>query len=69
MNNVDILIVDAGLSGIGGGYFLKTRCPQKSYAILEGRESIGGTWDLFPLPGSPLRLRHVHTRLQLPAVA
>jgi monooxygenase len=49
--HVDVLIVGAGLSGIGAGYHLQQKCPGKSYAILEGRESIGGTWDLFRYPG------------------
>ncbi len=47
----DILIVGAGLSGIGAGYHLQTHCPGKSYAILEGRSDLGGTWDLFRYPG------------------
>jgi cation diffusion facilitator CzcD-associated flavoprotein CzcO len=47
----DVLIVGAGLSGIGAGYHLKTACPDRSYAILEGRDAIGGTWDLFRYPG------------------
>ena len=50
-DHVDVLIVGAGLSGIGAGYHLKSECPTKTYAILEGRESIGGTWDLFRYPG------------------
>ena len=49
--HVDVLIVGAGLSGIGAGYFLTTQCPRKSFAILEGRERLGGTWDLFRYPG------------------
>lgn len=48
---LDVIVVGAGLSGIGAGYHLQTRCPGKSYAILEARESIGGTWDLFRYPG------------------
>lgn len=48
---VDVLVVGAGLSGIGAGYYLQTKCPEKSYAILEGRSAIGGTWDLFRYPG------------------
>jgi monooxygenase len=48
---IDVLIVGAGLSGIGAGYHLQARCPKLSYAILEARESIGGTWDLFRYPG------------------
>src|SRR5260370_30448949 len=46
----DVLIVGAGLSGIGAGYHLQEKCPGKSYAILEGRDCIGGTWDLFRYP-------------------
>lgn len=48
---VDILIVGAGLSGIGAAVHLRRDCPAKSLAILEARESIGGTWDLFRYPG------------------
>ncbi|HZK99619.1 MAG TPA: NAD(P)/FAD-dependent oxidoreductase [Caulobacteraceae bacterium] len=47
----DVLIVGAGLSGIGAGYHLKTRSPRKTYAIFEARERLGGTWDLFRYPG------------------
>ena len=47
----DVLIVGAGLSGIGAAHHLQTRCPDKSYVILEGRGDIGGTWDLFRYPG------------------
>lgn len=47
----DVLIVGAGLSGIGAGYHLQRHCPNKSYAILEGRDCSGGTWDLFRYPG------------------
>jgi cation diffusion facilitator CzcD-associated flavoprotein CzcO len=47
----DVLIVGAGLSGIGAGVHLHERCPGKSYAILEGRPAMGGTWDLFRYPG------------------
>ena len=49
--HVDVLIVGAGLSGIGAGYHLQQDCPTRSYAILEGRDCIGGTWDLFRYPG------------------
>lgn len=47
----DVVVVGAGLSGIGAGYHLKTKCPNKSYVILESRDAIGGTWDLFRYPG------------------
>lgn len=49
--HVDVLIVGAGVSGIGSAYHLKKRCPTKSFAILEARDAIGGTWDLFRYPG------------------
>jgi cation diffusion facilitator CzcD-associated flavoprotein CzcO len=44
-------VVGAGLSGIGAGYHLQTMSPDRSYVILEGRDSLGGTWDLFKYPG------------------
>ena len=47
----DVLIIGAGLSGIGAAYHLQTNCPGKSFVILEGRDAIGGTWDLFRYPG------------------
>lgn len=50
-NHFDVLVVGAGLSGIGAAWHLQTHCPDRSYAILEARESIGGTWDLFQYPG------------------
>jgi cation diffusion facilitator CzcD-associated flavoprotein CzcO len=49
--HVNVIIVGAGLSGIGAGVHLQKKCPGKSYAILESREAIGGTWDLFRYPG------------------
>ncbi len=49
--HLDVLIVGAGLSGIGAAHHLQQRCPGKSYAILEARERTGGTWDLFRYPG------------------
>jgi len=51
LEHVDVLIVGAGLSGIGAGYHLQAHCPDKTYAILEARDCIGGTWDLFRYPG------------------
>ena len=49
--HVDVLIVGAGLSGVGAAYRLQERCPSRTFAILESRNSIGGTWDLFRYPG------------------
>jgi monooxygenase len=49
--HVDVLVVGAGLSGIGAGYRLQTECPDRSFLILEARDAIGGTWDLFRYPG------------------
>ena len=51
VEHLDVLVVGAGLSGIAAGYHLQTACPDRSYAILEGRDCIGGTWDLFRYPG------------------
>ena len=51
IEHVDVLIVGAGISGIGAAYYLQRDHPGKSYAILEARESLGGTWDLFRYPG------------------
>jgi monooxygenase len=51
LEHFDVLIVGAGLSGIGAGVHLQTDCPGRSYAILEARDRIGGTWDLFRYPG------------------
>ena len=48
---VDVVVVGAGLSGIAAGHYLRTLCPTLSYTILEGRQAIGGTWDLFRYPG------------------
>lgn len=47
----DVIIVGAGLSGIGAGVHLQKHCPDKSFVILEARGGIGGTWDLFRYPG------------------
>jgi monooxygenase len=51
VEHLDVLIVGAGLSGIGAGHYIQTECPWASYAIFEARDSIGGTWDLFRYPG------------------
>jgi monooxygenase len=47
----DVLVVGAGLSGISAAWHLQTRCPDRSYAVLEAREAMGGPWDLFRYPG------------------
>ncbi|HEV7423298.1 MAG TPA: NAD(P)/FAD-dependent oxidoreductase [Mycobacterium sp.] len=49
--HLDVVIVGAGISGISAAWHLKDRCPSKSYAILESRDNLGGTWDLFKYPG------------------
>ncbi|HET7530983.1 MAG TPA: NAD(P)/FAD-dependent oxidoreductase [Mycobacteriales bacterium] len=49
--HVDVLVVGAGLSGVGAGCHLTMSCPGKTFAILESRQDIGGTWDLFRYPG------------------
>ncbi|SGE21106.1 flavin-containing monooxygenase [Mycobacterium tuberculosis] len=49
--HLDVVIVGAGISGVSAAWHLQDRCPTKSYAILEKRESMGGTWDLFRYPG------------------
>lgn len=50
-DRVDVLIVGAGISGIGAACHLQRECPDRTFAILEGRDDIGGTWDLFRYPG------------------
>jgi monooxygenase len=49
--HVDVLVVGAGISGVGAACRLQQSCPDKTFAILEAREAIGGTWDLFRFPG------------------
>ena len=51
MDHVDVIVVGAGISGIGAGYHLQDKSPDRSYMILEGRADMGGTWDLFRYPG------------------
>src|SRR3982750_4263337 len=51
VEHLDVLIVGAGLSGIGAGHYIQTECPWARYAIFEARGAIGGTWDLFRYPG------------------
>ena len=49
--HLDVLIVGAGLSGVGAAHYVQTECPWATYAIFEARDAIGGTWDLFRYPG------------------
>jgi cation diffusion facilitator CzcD-associated flavoprotein CzcO len=51
IEHFNVVVIGAGLSGIGAGYRLQTRCAARSYVILESRSEIGGTWDLFRYPG------------------
>ncbi|NBO54178.1 MAG: NAD(P)/FAD-dependent oxidoreductase, partial [Actinobacteria bacterium] len=51
MEHFDVVVVGGGLSGIGAAYHLQDKCPDRTFVILEGRDSIGGTWDLFRYPG------------------
>jgi cation diffusion facilitator CzcD-associated flavoprotein CzcO len=51
MEHVDVVVVGAGLSGVGAACHLRMECPSKSFVILEGRAAMGGTWDLFRYPG------------------
>src|ERR1700723_4277398 len=51
IEHFDVLIVGAGLSGIDAGYHLQGESPKRTYAILESRNAVGGTWDLFRYPG------------------
>lgn len=51
MEHVDVVVVGAGISGIGAAYHLQTMSPDRSFVVLEARQDIGGTWDLFRYPG------------------
>lgn len=51
IEHVDVLIIGAGLSGVGAAWHLQALCPDKRYAIVEARDAMGGTWDLFRYPG------------------
>ncbi|MBM7084618.1 flavin-containing monooxygenase [Micromonospora humidisoli] len=50
-DHVDVLIVGAGLSGVGAACHLRRTCPDTTYAVIEARDAVGGTWDLFRYPG------------------
>lgn len=50
-NNFDVVIVGAGISGIDAAYRLQEQTPDRTYTIIEARDAIGGTWDLFRFPG------------------
>jgi len=47
----DVLVAGAGISGIAAAHYLQQKCPEKTFTIVEGRDTIGGTWDLFRFPG------------------
>ena len=64
----DVLIIGAGLSGIDAGWHLQQNSPKRTYVILENRERIGGTWDLFRYPGIRSDSRHADHGLRLPPV-
>ena len=66
--HLDVVIVGAGISGVSAAWHLQDRCPTKSYAILEERERHRRHLGPVPLPGHPLRLRHVHAGLPVPPV-
>ena len=51
LEHFDVVVIGAGLSGVGAAYRLQTRCPRKRFVIFEARDQIGGTWDLFRFPG------------------
>ncbi len=64
----DVLIVGAGISGVGGAYHLTQQCPGTSFVVLETQESFGGTWIDAQISGHPLGQRPLHLRLSLQAV-
>ena len=50
-NFFDVIVIGAGISGIDAAYRLQEQCPDRTYTILEARDALGGTWDLFKFPG------------------
>ena len=64
----DVLIVGAGISGVGGAYHLTTQCPDTSFVVLETQESFGGTWRTHRYPGIRSDSDLLHLRLSLQAV-
>lgn len=50
----DVIIVGAGIAGVGAAYRLQERCPHLTYCVLESRNELGGTWSLFKYPGELL---------------
>ena len=66
--HVEVLIIGAGLSGVGAGYQLEKQLPGTTYAVLESREQLGWHLGPVPLPGRAVRLRHAHPGLPVPAV-
>ena len=67
--DVDVLVIGAGLGGIGAAWHLQHDGPGTSFAILEARDAIGGTWDLFRFPRRAVRLDHAHVGPPVPTVA
>ena len=51
VEHIDVLIIGAGLSGVGAACHLQDKCPKREFAVLEARDCVGGTWDLFRYPG------------------
>ena len=68
VEHVDVLIVGAGISGVGAAYHLQEQCPERSFVVLEAMEDFGGTWRVSHVSRHPLRQRPVHVRLPLQAV-
>ena len=67
-NQYDVLVIGAGVSGIGMACQLRMKCPGKRVAVLERRNAVGGTWDLFRYPGVRSDSDLTDVRIQLPAL-